>query len=235
MHRNTATWFTTGNVAAGLLSAILFKKQRTGLAVLSIVTAGILDVLDGWAARRSGITSRRGTMLDSIADMSSFGLVPSFILLTVKDTRFQRVVATLYSLAIAFRLIRFAHAEGKPGVFVGMPSPATAIAVAGASATARRYPWLGFLTPVAAISFAGLGVCSKEYGKISHPSLGLLSRPITVLIGGGHILLFFFQPGLAALSLMVIYAFLGPKLMKKYHRLEQDDSTSGVEHHESDR
>jgi CDP-diacylglycerol---serine O-phosphatidyltransferase len=235
MNRNTATWFTMGNVAAGILSAKLFKHKKPGLAVTAIVASGILDVLDGWAARKSGSVGKRGSMLDSIADMSSFGLVPSYILLHVKDSRFLRFVATLYTIAIAFRLVRFAHQEGKNGVFVGMPSPAIAIATAGACATSSRYPKLGWLAPIIALTFAGLGASELPYGKISHPSQNLMSRPFRILLYGGHVVLFLFQPGLAAISLMIIYAFLGPALMRKYHRLEQDDSRSGVEHHEGDR
>ncbi|MCB2210656.1 CDP-alcohol phosphatidyltransferase family protein [bacterium] len=227
MNRNTATWFTLGNVGSGLISLLLFRRKKSGAAVVAMVVAGILDVLDGWAARKSGTVGRRGSELDSTADMTSFGLVPAFMLLSLNKAKSYRFVSWLYPGSILFRLFRFATGGGGPGWFTGMPSPATAIAVTGSCALAQKHKYLAWLPPVTAAAFSSLAVCKLPYGKLTHPSLGLLSRPLTYLIWGVHIVLFFLSPGLAALSLMVVYAFLGPSLMHKFHRLQEDSDRPG--------
>ncbi|GBE29834.1 CDP-alcohol phosphatidyltransferase [bacterium BMS3Bbin04] len=224
MYRITAMSFTVSNIISGLASLIFFRKRKYNLAVVSIVLASIFDVLDGWAARKSGSTGSRGRYLDSVADLTSFGIVPTLNLLSVSNSRIYRLVAALYSSAIVFRLIRFTYGTEVAGEFSGMPSPATALAVTGSTALAAKHSNLSWLAPLTTLVFSGLAVSKLRYGKITHPSIGVLPKAVTVLLFGGHFILLFFFPGISALSLMIIYAVLAPSVMSKFKRQHRNDA-----------
>ena len=59
------------------ITAIRFAIDgKWEIAVSFIICAGILDMLDGRAARLLGADSRFGAQLDSLADLVSFGVAP---------------------------------------------------------------------------------------------------------------------------------------------------------------
>lgn len=51
-----------------LLAAIFAFTQASAIRVVVLAAASLTDVLDGWLARRTNLTSRWGAMLDPIAD-----------------------------------------------------------------------------------------------------------------------------------------------------------------------
>ena len=104
------------------------------LAGWMIVWCGLLDVLDGLAARLLKATSDFGAEFDSMADLVAFGVAPGMLVLQagmeiagVKlDTgAFWVLVVSVgvFVLAGAMRLARFNLATGKPrsGWFAGIP------------------------------------------------------------------------------------------------------------------
>ena len=124
------------------------------LAVWMVALAMVFDLLDGHVARLTGLTSRFGAELDSLADVVSFGLAPavlSMVLLRMhldpENTgrsghfalqRFCWFMLALYAAAAAVRLARYnvesinadsggvtAKSKGKE-YFTGLPSPAAA-------------------------------------------------------------------------------------------------------------
>lgn len=137
------------NLLAGCF-AILFSFYDIALAGLMIFLAAILDFADGLAARVLNAYSNFGKELDSLADMVSFGVAPSFILfhllqtsLIVKNPHFridQLSTAELLILASSFmpaifaslRLAKFNLATGTNDSFTGLPSPAAGIFFASA-------------------------------------------------------------------------------------------------------
>lgn len=122
-------------------------------AVWLLALAMIFDLLDGRVARMTGLTSRFGAELDSLADVVSFGVAPAVLASVIMrssnlEMYYQRagwVMLALYVAAAAVRLARYnveasnseaAHAEEKPAAagtkskgkeyFTGLPSPAAA-------------------------------------------------------------------------------------------------------------
>jgi cardiolipin synthase len=63
---------------------ILVLYDRVGWALVTFVTAGITDLLDGLIARRAGQKTTLGAWLDPMAD--KLLLVSAFVVLTVPDT-----------------------------------------------------------------------------------------------------------------------------------------------------
>ncbi len=125
-------------LCAGLTSVRFALEERWALAVLAIVAAGILDGLDGRAARLLKGTSRFGAELDSLSDFISFGAAPAVLIYEwslVTWRGFGWTVALLYAVCCALRLARFntemdQPEEGRPPwtktYFTGVPAPAAA-------------------------------------------------------------------------------------------------------------
>ena len=103
------------------------------VAILFIVTAAILDGLDGRVARMIKGTSEFGKELDSLTDFVSFGIAPVFIVYFWELNQFGRVgwlIVLLFSVCCVLRLARFnltkfeSNEEWKMNFFQGIPSPA---------------------------------------------------------------------------------------------------------------
>ncbi len=70
---------TLGNLACGLLGIILLFKGDIETACYLIWLAALLDFLDGFLARLLNAYSEIGKQLDSLADLVTFGVLPSLI------------------------------------------------------------------------------------------------------------------------------------------------------------
>ncbi len=106
-------------------------------AVAAVVVAAILDTMDGWIARLIGAGSEFGAQLDSLADLVSFGIVPSIVVYMWTLTQAGGagwVMALIYAMCCAVRLARFnvesVDADAPPAKhFTGMPTPIAACLV----------------------------------------------------------------------------------------------------------
>ena len=122
------------------LTAIRFASEgQFETAVVAIVSAAILDGLDGRIARALKGTSRFGAELDSLADFVDFGVAPALLLYfwnLHENKSLGWFAALIFAVACALRLARFNVMIDDPdrpawmgNFFVGMPSPAGAIVV----------------------------------------------------------------------------------------------------------
>ena len=118
----------------GVGSIVTGQLGELELAGWMIVWCGLLDVLDGLAARLLKATSDFGAEFDSMADLVAFGVAPGMLVLQagmeiggVKlDTGAFWVLlvsVAVFVLAGAMRLARFNLATDKPrsGWFAGLP------------------------------------------------------------------------------------------------------------------
>jgi CDP-diacylglycerol--serine O-phosphatidyltransferase len=131
-------------LASGITAIRFGIDGKWSIAVTFIICAGILDMLDGRAARLLGADSRFGAQLDSLADLVSFGVAPSIImyrwsLAAVDNAGWVAVgwiVALVFCACSAIRLARFnvesvrdeGATKGNP-YFTGLPTPAAACMV----------------------------------------------------------------------------------------------------------
>ena len=104
-------------------------------AIAAIIVAGILDGLDGRVARLLKANTRFGAELDSLSDVSAFGVSPAIILYlwSLNQFRFGWIFALAHAACCALRLARFnaaIDAEEQPhksaGFLTGVPAPAGA-------------------------------------------------------------------------------------------------------------
>jgi CDP-diacylglycerol--serine O-phosphatidyltransferase len=105
-------------------------------AAAAVVIAAILDGIDGRVARLLKGTSRFGAELDSLSDVTAFGIAPALILYlwSLQDLgRGGWVVALFFAVCCALRLARFNASldlDDAPlkrlGFMTGVPAPAGA-------------------------------------------------------------------------------------------------------------
>lgn len=105
-------------------------------AIGCVVIAGVLDGMDGRIARLLRANSRFGAELDSLSDVTAFGVAPSFILFLWslhQAPQFGWVAALALAVCCALRLARFnsrMDADDQPhkmaGYLTGVPAPAGA-------------------------------------------------------------------------------------------------------------
>lgn len=129
-------FFTLMNLLAGFFSLIQTAQGNLEAAAWLVVLAGFFDLLDGMMARLVGVTGEFGVELDSLSDVVSFGVAPSFLLyvfgLHQLGPLWGAILASLPALFGAVRLARFnsmAVAGEKQTEFTGLPIPAQAGAV----------------------------------------------------------------------------------------------------------
>lgn len=130
---NAITMLALAAGATGVRFAISGEFEK---AATAIVVAAILDGIDGRVARLLRGTSRFGAELDSLADVTAFGLAPALILYLWAlhaIPRFGWVIALALAIACALRLARFnaqLDNEDLPrkrlGFLTGVPAPAGA-------------------------------------------------------------------------------------------------------------
>lgn len=126
------------------------------LPTLLILASAIFDFLDGLAARVTGQYSPLGVQLDSLADMVSFGITPALILASLYNRLggddWWWILCLGVALCSALRLARFNIDEEQHEEFIGLPTPALAIAI-GSLAWAMP-EWL---TPSVILAIAVVG------------------------------------------------------------------------------
>ena len=129
---NTRTIF---GVCLGLSSIKFARDTNYGMAIIAIGFAAILDTLDGRVARLIKGTSKVGKELDSLTDVISFGVAPSFIMYfwALNEVgKFGWMFVLIYTVCCALRLARFnltvieENETWKVNFFEGVPSPAAA-------------------------------------------------------------------------------------------------------------
>ena len=124
-------------VCIGLTSIRFALDGRFEFAIIAIILAAVIDGLDGRIARLIKGTSKVGKELDSLTDMISFGVAPTFIMYFWSLNtlgRFGWLVCLIYVICVALRLARFNVNSGqepswRDNFFEGVPSPAGGILV----------------------------------------------------------------------------------------------------------
>jgi len=123
-------------LCAGVTAMRFAIDGRFEAAVVSIITAAVLDALDGRIARLLNGQSRFGEELDSLSDVVSFGVAPAMVLYlwTLQGAgTFGWIAVLALSVCAALRLARFNSKLGQNDMpayaynyFTGVPAPAGA-------------------------------------------------------------------------------------------------------------
>jgi len=129
--RHLPNILTLGNLLVGSIGIILVFKGMPELGASMIWVAALLDFFDGFAARLLKVHSDLGKQLDSLADLVSFGLLPSILVYYLLDQHFPQSTLPFIGLAIvifsALRLAKFNIDTRQSEEFIGLPTPANAL------------------------------------------------------------------------------------------------------------
>ena len=225
---------------AGITSV---QKALTGnfeVAVLLLLAAAILDVMDGAVARALKAQSEFGAQLDSLSDFLAFGVAPGLILYvwTLGDAgKLGCIAAVVFPVAAALRLARFnvmaATAADIPlwkkRFFTGVPTPAGAILC-----LFPLYVW--FLTPetfegyrwgtpfvavwaitVAALMVSRIPTFSIKYMKIPPKMMVPVMAFVALVVAA-----LFNAPWVTLPIICIVYAASIPLIFHQYRKLEKE-------------
>jgi CDP-diacylglycerol--serine O-phosphatidyltransferase len=145
--QNIPNFITILNLVSGAIGVLFVFEDKILWACIMIYFAGLFDFLDGLAARILKATSEIGKSLDSLADVVSFGFLPTAIIFyiikmiimksnpafSVLDASFTEILLLSTSLFIvafaALRLANFNTDTRQTYGFIGVPTPSVAILI----------------------------------------------------------------------------------------------------------
>ncbi len=189
-HAGLANAVTTTGALLGVAGLFLSARGAPFAAAACCALALPCDVLDGIVARRTGTQSAFGAQLDTLADATSFCLLPASLAVALGVPVWVLGPATFYAVTGLLRLARFAVVGTSVAAgserFEGVPTSVAAgffLAVAAAGAwlpdaarawlLAAAYVALG-LAMVSAISFPKRGIVSRSLYGVVPVAMGAL-------------------------------------------------------------
>ncbi|MFJ7974536.1 CDP-diacylglycerol--serine O-phosphatidyltransferase [Peribacillus sp. NPDC096379] len=177
---------TLGNLYCGFLSIGFAANGQYSNAAILILIGMMLDSMDGRLARMLQADSILGRELDSLADIVTFGVAPSFLVYYTYFFHFGLlglIVAGLFPLFGAFRLARFNISSSKSSMnyFIGVPITAAGGILALLTLFGGKLPNI-----ITTVVFTAL--CFLMVSKIRIPSLKEIPLPkygtiVTVFLG----------------------------------------------------
>lgn len=142
---------TCANLLCGCLGILSLFTDYIEPAFF-IWAACVFDFLDGFVARLLKVSSPIGKELDSLADMVSFGVLPSltmfYWLRAVSDTDYLAYVSLMLAVFSALRLAKFNVDTRQTNSFIGIPTPANALFITALTFLPPVIRDLVFTTPV---------------------------------------------------------------------------------------
>lgn len=220
--RHIPNTITLLNLVSGVFGIIYAAKGEIACAFAFMLAAAIFDMLDGAAARGLKAYSAIGKELDSLADLVSFGVLPSFMLFIKMQETFMGPLFVTYIplLAVpcaALRLARFNTDEKQSHGFKGLPVPAAAMFI-GSIATIMELFELGWIHNIMAGSFLAMPIvvyiaCRLMLSRLPMVSLKSFSKNSDdrLSCSRGRLITVFTLP--IAAGLAVLLAFLGNGFM----------------------
>ncbi len=205
---------TMMNLACGFMAIM---KADYYISSIFLLFSLLFDVLDGFAARKLNAASELGKELDSLADLTSFGVAPAYLyyLLSPIDGWVAMIPPVLLVVASAYRLAKFNLLPPSP-YFSGLPTPASAMFFIGLF-LAEKYqspiitnlmdnPWFYFIVPIffAIMMVSNLQMFSLKGIKKKDMKQNILQIILLVFF----IVLLLIDNKLAAPLIIVIYILL---------------------------
>jgi len=130
MIRHLPNLITCLNLVSGSVGIYLVLVNGDSRAIYFVLAGAFFDLLDGMVARLLKVSSDIGKQLDSLADLITFGLLPSFYLMSFfEEGSWYKWLPLLIAVFSALRLAKFNIDESQSDHFKGLPTPANAIMV----------------------------------------------------------------------------------------------------------
>lgn len=131
MIRHLPNFLTCCNLLCGCFGIVFVLEGRDIPAAYFVWLAGFFDFFDGFAARLLKVTSPIGKELDSLADVISFGVLPSLVMYKLisasADSTALPYIGFTIAVFSALRLAIFNVDETQRDSFRGLNTPANTI------------------------------------------------------------------------------------------------------------
>jgi CDP-diacylglycerol--serine O-phosphatidyltransferase len=131
MKRHLPNFLTCCNLICGCLGIVFVLEARDIPAAYLVWLAGIFDFFDGFIARMLKVSSPIGKELDSLADVVSFGILPSIVMYKMlsesTDSSVIPYAGFIIAVFSALRLAIFNVDEAQRDSFRGLNTPANTI------------------------------------------------------------------------------------------------------------
>ena len=122
---------TSMNALSGTIGVVFALQGHPEYGFICMLAAAVFDFCDGLAARLLGAYSPIGKELDSLADMVSFGVLPSVMLIGTMQLKgvdsWTEVVPVFLAVMSALRLAKFNVDERQSTDFIGVATPTAAM------------------------------------------------------------------------------------------------------------
>lgn len=131
MKRHLPNFLTCCNLLCGCLGIVFVLEGRGIPAAYLVWLAGVFDFFDGFTARMLKVTSPVGKELDSLADVVTFGVLPSLVMYRMiaggTDSTILPYAGFIIAVFSALRLAIFNVDETQSDSFRGLNTPANTI------------------------------------------------------------------------------------------------------------
>jgi CDP-diacylglycerol--serine O-phosphatidyltransferase len=222
MKQHIPNTVTCLNLFSGCLGIVFAFNGELHLASYAILFAAVLDFLDGMLARWLNAYSELGKQLDSLADMVSFGVLPSviiyqiFLLLPQPSPigNWLNYSAFLIAVFSGLRLAKFNIDTRQSENFIGLPTPANSLLIASFPIMIRENNsfFMNYIMNPYFLCIFSLGMALLLVSEIPLISLKFKSLKLSenllryTLIGSSLLLLLIFQ--FAAIPIILCLYFL---------------------------
>jgi CDP-diacylglycerol--serine O-phosphatidyltransferase len=131
MKKHLPNFLTCCNLICGCFGIVFLLEDKGIPAAYFVWASCVFDFFDGFAARILKVSSSIGKELDSLADMVSFGLLPSLIMYKMfsasTSDQYLPYLAFMIAVCSALRLAIFNVDETQRDSFKGLNTPANTI------------------------------------------------------------------------------------------------------------
>jgi CDP-diacylglycerol--serine O-phosphatidyltransferase len=133
--QNIPNVLTLSNLLMGTIAILATFDHSYSLVLYLIAGCLVADIFDGAVARKLGVDGPLGIQLDSLADVVSFGVLPSCIMYKIAtpilgDGLVPMLLSSIIAVSAGLRLGRF-NVDTRPREFFwGLATPSGAIMVA---------------------------------------------------------------------------------------------------------
>ncbi|MBK8397131.1 MAG: CDP-alcohol phosphatidyltransferase family protein [Leptospiraceae bacterium] len=201
---NLTLGFVSMLIASEVTSSSANSSQIYLLSGIFIILAALFDGFDGMAARALNATSDLGAELDTLADLTTFGVAPGYLTykMILENFKFDlfgtgelfpygMLIASIFPICAAYRLARFTVSHD-PSSFTGLPSPIAGVIVGLFPVAFPNNSISNFLTIPSFVIVALLMVSTIRYSKPQVAIRGKFTKGKILFILAGFGVLFFF-------------------------------------------
>jgi CDP-diacylglycerol---serine O-phosphatidyltransferase len=220
MKKHIPNFLTCCNLLCGCLGIVFLLEGRGVHAAYFVWIACVFDFFDGFAARMLKVSSPIGKELDSLADVVSFGVLPSMVmykmLADASSSDIIPFIGFMIAMFSALRLAIFNVDETQRDSFKGLNTPANTLFITSLPLLHGKVgDWLFLPTTllVITVAFSFLLVSRIEIFALKFKNFSWADNKIRfTFLGLSVLLLLIFQ--VAAIPLIILL-YIGLSLGEK--------------------